>query len=69
MHGEKEGGNRGKTTLSEKEEEASTVMIYNPLSNDSNMAGQQMLTNYPTQRMRGLDKHRDRLPPSFVHHK
>ena len=66
MHGEKEWEKREKTTtLSEKKEEASNVneqrdkgwiqvihvsTQYNPLSSDNNMAGQQTLTNYPTQR-------------------
>ena len=62
----KKTGKRDKTTttLSEKKEEASNVSEqrdkgwihvirvstrYNPLSSD-NTAGQQMLTNYPTQR-------------------
>ena len=64
-HGEKEGEKREKTTLSEKKEEASNVSEqrdkgwihvirvstrYNPLSSDNNTAGQQTLTNYPTQR-------------------
>ena len=58
-------GKREKTTLSEKKEEASNVSEqrdkgwihvirvstrYNPLSSDNNTAGQQTLTNYPTQR-------------------
>ena len=53
------------TTLSEKKEEASNVSEqrdkgwihvirvstrYDPLSSDNNTAGQQTLTNYPTQR-------------------
>ena len=62
----KKNGKREKTTtLSEKKEEASNVneqrdkgwihvihvsTQYNPLSSDNNMAGQQTLTNYPTQR-------------------
>ena len=74
-HGEKEGEKREKTTLSEKKEEASNVSEqrdkgwihvicvhtrYNPLSSHNNTAGQQTLTNYPTQkRMSGLVKHRD----------
>ena len=66
MHGEKEGEKREKTTtLSEQKVKASNVSEqwsgqrldtcnpctrYNPLSSDNNMAVQQMLTNYPTQR-------------------
>ena len=66
MHREKEGEKREKTTttLSEKKEEASNVSEqqdkgwihvirvheYNPFSSDNNTAGQQTLTNYPTQR-------------------
>ena len=61
----KKKGKREKTTLSEKKEEASNVSEqrdkgwihvirvstrYNPLSSDNNTAGQQTLTNYPTQR-------------------
>ena len=54
---------RKTTTLSEKKEEASNVSEqrdkgwiyvpctrYNPLRSDNNTAGQQTLTNYPTQR-------------------
>ena len=65
-HGKKEGEKREKTTatLSEKKVKASNVSEetgqrldtrnsctrYNPLSSDSNTAGQQTLTKYPTQR-------------------
>ena len=64
MHGEKEGEKREKTTttLSEKKEEASNVneqrdkgwihviRVHDTTSSDNNTAGQQTLTNYPTQR-------------------
>ena len=64
-HDEKEGEKREKTTThSEKKEEVSNISKqwdkgwihvicvhkYNPLSSDNNTAGQQKLTNYPTQR-------------------
>ena len=39
---------------------------YNPLSTDNNTAGQQTLTNYPTQRLSGLVKHRDYPPHSYI---
>ena len=62
-HGEKEGGKREKTTtLYEKKEETSNVSeqrdkgwihvirVHDTFSRDNNTAGQQTLTNYPTQR-------------------
>ena len=40
---------------------------YNPLSSNSNMVGQQTLTNYPTQRKNeSLVKHRDYPPHSYI---
>ena len=72
----KKKGKREKTTttLSEKKEKASNVSEqrnpctrYNPLSSDSNTAGQQTLTNYPNkERMRGLVKHWDYPPHSYI---
>ena len=64
------------TTLSEKKEEASNpgqrldtrnpCTRYNPLSSD-NTAGQQTLTNTPHKEgMRGLVKHRDYPPHSYI---
>ena len=64
MHGEKEGEKREKTTttLSEKKEEASdiseqrdndwihVIRVHDTTHSDNNTAGQQTLTNYPTQR-------------------
>ena len=64
MHGEKEGEKREKTTttLSEKKEEASNVSeprdkgwihvirVSKRYNRDNNTAGQQTLTNYPTQK-------------------
>ena len=75
MHSEKEGEKREKTTipLSEKKEEASNVSeqrdkgwihvirVHDTIhSADNNTAGQQTLTNYPTQRKNErFVKHRD----------
>ena len=62
MHGEKEGGKSEKTTLCEKKEEARNVSgqrdkgwihvirVHDTIHSADNMAGQQTLSNCPTQR-------------------
>ena len=73
MHGEKEEEKREKTRLSEKKVKASNVSkqwdkgwirvirVHDTIhSADNNTAGQQTLTNYPTQRKNErFVKHRD----------
>ena len=74
---------KNKTTLSEKKEEARNVSeqrdkgwihlirVHDTIhSADNNTAGQQTLTNYPTQRKKErFVKHRDYPRPSLVHRK